>query len=78
MDNMDGLQSTLLELRFTSEAVFATLLLLKLFGNLNISWWLVFSPFLFMLALTTIIIITFLILKSNEIRRKNKTVSKSD
>ena len=75
---MDNLQSTLLELRFTSEAVFATLLLLKLFGGINISWWLVFSPFLFMFTLTILLIIIFLILKSYEIRRKKKTVRKGD
>ena len=41
--------------------IFIVLLILKLFGFINISWWWVFSPLLFGLAITIILLIIFVI-----------------
>ena len=42
--------------------IFLILLILKLFGIINISWWWVFSPLLIGLGITIILVIIFFLI----------------
>lgn len=59
------------EFRTASEGAITALFILKIAGVIDISWWLVFSPFFVGLALS-IILVTILILSIKYGKRRNK------
>jgi len=74
----DSLQNIIIEYRVISETAFFVLLILKLATNIDMSWWIVFSPVLFALFILAILSITYIILRRNEIRREKRTLSESN
>ena len=70
----DWVESIVAEYRIIAESVILTLVILKLTGEISLSWWWVFSPMAISILIFIVIVISVIIISRNGTRGKKKAL----